>query len=375
MGLREATILAVILGSGLVAAADPNPTTAARPARPGAAAPKAERPDPAAQPGAKPAAEAGSAAPDDADADADADGKDEPVLPHLVGPRHVDLGNQTAIELPEGMVLLEKKEAQDLLRKAGDPPDGVVAMVLKPGSDWHVFIEYADSGYVDDSDANDLDASELLDSYREGTKEQNKKRTQLGFPELVIDSWSEMPRYERASHRLIWGIAAHSVKDKSINHFTRILGRSGYLSVDLIDSPEQLESAKKESAPLLAALQFNPGARYEDHTSGDKSSGIGLRGLVLGGAGVALASKLGLVAKLVLVFKKAFIVLFAAIAGAFRWLFRRKRATAEPIARHGGLAPSAPPSPDLSVDPPLGHAPDASGWSPPDRDPSDGSQG
>jgi len=47
--------------------------------------------------------------------------------------------------------------------------------------------------------------------------------------------------------------------------------------------------------------------------SSDKSSGIGLRGLVLGDAGVAVPSKLGLIAKLLLVFKKGFILIFAGI--------------------------------------------------------------
>jgi uncharacterized membrane-anchored protein len=334
MGLREATLFTVILGMTAAATADARPAKPAKPAKPPAADPKAAEAKPAEQPAA--AADAAPGKPGDAAAETD-----EQLPPHIVGPKHVDLGANTSIDLPDGMVLFERAVAQDLLRKSGDPPDDVVALVFKPGSDWHAFIEYTASGYIDDSDANDLDASELLESYRKGTEEQNKTRKAHGNLELFIDSWSEPPRYERASHHLVWGLLAHNAEGKVINHFTRILGRNGYLAIDLIDAPERLEASKKEALPVLQATHFDPGSTYADHVSSDRSSGIGLRGLVLGGAGVALASKLGLFAKLLLVFKKLFIVIGAAIAGLFRWLFRRKpAASSEPMAMG---PPSDPP--------------------------------
>jgi len=337
MGLREATLFTVILGMTAAATADARPAKPARAAKPPAADPKAAEAKPAEQPAA--ADDAAPGKPGDAAAETA-----EQLPPHIVGPKHVDLGDNTSIDLPEGMVLFERAVAQDLLRKSGDPPDGVVAMVFKPGSDWHAFIEFSESGYIDDSDADDLDASELLDSYRKGTEEQNKTRKALGKLELFVDSWSEQPRYERASHHLVWGLLAHNAEGKVINHFTRVLGRNGYLAIDLIDAPERLEASKKEALPILQATHFNPGSTYADHVSSDRSSGIGLRGLVLGGAGVAVASKLGLFAKLLLVFKKLFIVIGAAIAGLFRWLFRRKpAASSEPMAIE---PPSGPPPGD-----------------------------
>lgn len=330
MGTREAIYFTMILGIAAAATADAKPTRS-KPAKPPAADAKA--------------ADAKAATPDDAapggSGEATAEAAEDALPPHIVGPKHVDLGDSTAIELPEGMVLFERAVAQDLLRKNGDPPDGVVAMVFKPGSEWHAFIEYSASGYIDDSDADDLDAGDLLDSYRKGTEEQNKTRKKLGKPELVIDSWSEPPRYERATHHLVWGLLAHDTDGKVVNYFTRILGRNGYLAIDLIDAPERLEASKKEALAILQSTHFNPGSTYADHVSSDHSSGIGLRGLVLGGAGVAVASKLGLLAKILLVFKKLFIVIGAAIAGLFRWLFRRKSsAGSEPMAMG---PPSGPP--------------------------------
>lgn len=343
MGLREVISVSVILGMVAVAGADRKPAKVG----PGKApASPAERPDPPDPADPQDPQDPATAALDTAAPAADT-GDTEQVPPHIVGPRRVDLGNATAIDLPDEMVLLERAEAQALLRKGGDPADGVVAMVLKPGSTWRVFIEYDDAGYIDDSDADDLDADDLLESYRKGTSEQNTRRKALGNPELVVDSWSEPPRYERAQHQLVWGLAGHSTEGKFINFFTRILGRNGYLSIDLIDAPERIEASKKEALAILQATRFNPGSTYADHTSSDRSSGIGLRGLVLGGAGVAVASKLGLLAKLLLVFKKLFIVVIAGAGGLLRWLFRRKPRAADAIDATPPASGGSPPPDDV----------------------------
>lgn len=378
MGLREAIITTIFLGFTTAAAADAKKPAKVEPAK---AATKpadrkpAERPDPAAAAGADAAksAAADAAGSDAKDADADdaqgdaTDEYPELAVPHLVGPKHVELGNNTSIDLPDGMMMLEHTEAQALLRKNGEPADHVVAIVFKPGWSWRASILYADSGYIDDSDADDLDAGELLESYRKGTEEQNKVRKSLGVPELVIDSWSEAPRYERSVHHLAWGINAHAVDGKVINFITRILGRNGFLSITLVDEPERIAIAKQQSLPVIQATRFNPGSTYADHVSSDRSSGIGLRGLVLGGAGVAVASKLGLLAKILFFFKKVYILIFVALAGLFRRIFRRKRDTAGDPGDLGVSVPTSapPPNPPPPSPPPTGGP----------GDPHDGSSG
>ncbi len=54
---------------------------------------------------------------------------------------------------------------------------------------------------------------------------------------------------------------------------------------------------------------------------------MGLRALVLGGTGIAVAkaAKVGLLAKFLLIFKKGFIVIFIAIGGFIKWLTGRKK--------------------------------------------------
>jgi uncharacterized membrane-anchored protein len=334
MGLREATFFTVILGMAAAATADAKPARSepAKTAKPAADPKAAERPDPGAATDATTKPGAGSGEPAAA----------EDTAPrHVVGPKHVELGGAASIDLPAGYWLFERAEAQELARKMGNSPDSVVATIVNPEADWLIVIHYHDDGYIDDSDAGDLDASELLDAIRKGTAEQNEKRKAQGVPELLIDGWTEPPRYERAQHHLVWGIAGHTTRGKVINFLTRILGRNGFVSVNLIDEPERIEASKKDALAILHATRFNPGSTYADHVSSDHSSGIGLRGLVLGGAGVAVASKLGLLAKVLLLFKKLFIVIGAAIAGLFRWLFRRKPAASSDPMSMG--PPSDPP--------------------------------
>jgi len=273
-------------------------------------------------------------------------------LPHVVGPKQVELGHQAQIDLPAEMVLFERAAAQELLRKGGNDTDGVLAAIvpLSDTSHWLVVIEADDVGYVSDSDANDLDASDMLDQFKRGTIEQNKKRVAMGVPELFLDGWSEPPRYERATRHLVWGLNGHASDGKVVNFFTRFLGRNGYVSVDLIDDPSTIEASKVQALSVLNALHFKPGARYEDHVGSDKDSGLGLKALVLGGAGVVIAKKTGILVALLLGLKKLFIVVAAAIGGFFKWLFGRKKQEPDPNLASSDT-PLPPSDPDL---PPAG---------------------
>jgi uncharacterized membrane-anchored protein len=293
---------------------------------------------PAPAPAPTEAAETGSAA------DAAAEDPLE-ARPHITGPKLVDLGHQAEVMVPEGMRLFEEVVARDLVQLGGGNPQGVVAVIAPPtGSPatWAIIIGADDAGYVTDKDADQLDAGAMLADFKVGTEEQNKTRVAKGIPALIIDGWSEPPRYDVAQHHLVWGLNAHDTDGKVINFFTRILGRAGYLSVNLIDDPATIEQSKKQAMSILTATHFKTGARYEDHASGDKDSGIGLKALVLGGAGVLVAKKTGLLVLLVVFLKKGFIIVIAAIGGFFRWLFGKKK---KDDAMASFVAPTSPPPP------------------------------
>jgi len=317
--------------------AKPTPAKKAAPAKKKPAAPKKKAPEP---PPEEPAVEAEhEPTPEEIEAS---------LPPHINGPKLVDLGNNIEIDLPAGLVLFEHAEAKAILEQGGNSAENVAAIIIKIGGDWMVSVDYDDVGYVTDKDADQLDAQELFNQYSEGNRQQNERRKAMGIAELFLDGWSEMPKYHNADHHLMWGLKGHSVDGPVINFFTRVLGRNGYMSIDLVDSPDRIEASKVETAPLFAATRFKTGFRYEDHAEGDKSSGMGLRALVLGGTGLAVmkVAKAGILIKILLVFKKLWIVLIVGIGGFFKWLFGRKKdeESYEPASDDSGTPPPADPS-------------------------------
>lgn len=275
-----------------------------------------------------------------------AQASDEP--PHITGPQHVELGHDCQIELPAGTVLLEHDEAKKIIERGGGHADNIVAMIFPIGDDnqtWEMSIDYDDVGYVSDKDADELDPAALLKQYQEGTEQDNQQKRALGKPELFLDGWNELPKYDKTSRRLVWGFNAHTIKRPNVNYFTRILGRNGYMSVDLIDSPDRMQLAKQQAAGVIGSTSFKTGATYADHKQGDKDSGMGLKALVLGGAGVVAYSAVkggGLIA-LLIALKKGIIVLVLGIGAFFKKIFGRTKKVQ--------LPPDGPPPSD---GPPVG---------------------
>src|SRR6185312_15618121 len=116
----------------------------------------ADKPKP--KPPAKAKAADKAPPPDDtaqADDGSAADGSAEPheTLAHINGPALVDLGHNTEIDLPAGMILAEHDVAKKIVEEGGGNGDDVVALIV-PADDaqsWSLQIDYSDEGYVDDS--------------------------------------------------------------------------------------------------------------------------------------------------------------------------------------------------------------------------------
>jgi uncharacterized membrane-anchored protein len=192
-----------------------------------------------------------------------------------------------------------------------------------------VSVEYDPAGYIKDEDAKNWDADELLQNLKDGTEAANENRARLGIAPLEVTRWIETPAYDSATQRLVWsaegrdkGAAADA--DNTVNYNTYLLGREGYVSLDLITSTSQIEAQKVVARNLLAAVKFNDGKRYADYdASTDKLAAYGLAALV---GGVA-AKKLGLLALGAAFFAKFFkLIVVAVVAGgaAMRKFFMRK---------------------------------------------------
>jgi len=136
----------------------------------------------------------------------------------------------------------------------------------------------------------------------------------------------------------VWALTVRGDTGTSVNLNTRILGRKGYASINLVTASDELATYRANGVEILRATSFGEGSRYEDFdASKDKVAEFGLTGLVLGGAGVGIAkvAKLGILAKfwkgflaLLVAGKKGIVALFAAIAAFARKLFGKKPAAA-----------------------------------------------
>ncbi len=240
--------------------------------------------------------------------------------------QQVQLDNGIAsFKLEEGLIFLDGKNTKAWKKQIKSvPSEEEIGAVIPDEEDstWIALFEYTDSGYIEDSEKDDIDADALLDSYKEGTAEDNKEKDPSMH--LFVDDWDVKPTYDADTNRLVWSLLAHNAQnEKIINYNMRVLTRTGYISIILVSDPEHLQADRKElEQRVMSTFQVTQGKRYEDFDkSTDKKAEYGLTGLVLGGAGLAVAKKLGFLA----VLKKFWIVIVAAIVGVWRLVTGKKK--------------------------------------------------
>jgi len=263
----------------------------------------------------------------------------ENVLPpgFKLGPQDLDLGEGLTLSIPKEHGYFDAPRAKEMLRKGGTRDvEGVLGAVvpLSETAKWAVILRFSGDGYIKDDES--LDAKEIFDAIKEGTEEMNEERKKQNIPELYVDGWFEEPRYDKAKHQMIWGLNGHTVEEGPfVNYNTHVLGRKGYISLNLITDSKSLAEDKLEVNRLLEKTAFKSGDRYEDFNKDtDKVAEYGLAGLVLGGAGLGAAKliKLGFFAKFFKVIvaalvagKKAVVALFVAAAAGIRSLLGLKK--------------------------------------------------
>lgn len=250
----------------------------------------------------------------------------------VTGPASVPLRDQATLQLPAGFVFIPQPEADQVLRSMGNRGGDSLNGLVFPMSDanWFAVVRYIQEGHIKDDDARDWNAGELLASLREGTEASNAERTRRGYPAMEVVGWAEAPKYDAATHRLVWSAStrdkgASPTEAMGVNYNTYALGREGYMSLNLVTGLAELPQHKQAALQLLGALEFNQGRRYADfNASTDKVAAYGLAALVAGAA----AKKLGLFAVL-LAFMAKFAKVIAVAAGGAVWgiarLFGRKR--------------------------------------------------
>ncbi|MEO8153495.1 MAG: DUF2167 domain-containing protein [Rhizobacter sp.] len=260
---------------------------------------------------------------------------DAPPFPKLNpehGPKSITLGDQGTLKLPAGYVYLNDQDAAAMLTYWGNPgPHKMLGMVLSEDdkASWAISLRFRKEGYVKDEDAKTWNADELFKSVKEGTEASNDERKKMGGGELHIIDWVQKPTYEQPTHRLAWGMRAEAIdgdhRDETVNYHTYVLGREGFIEMNLMTEPNALSAVKPRADELLGVTTFNDGKRYEDFSaSTDHVAEYGLAALIGGGL---IAKKIGLLATLGLLFAKFWkiaLVGLAVFGGGVAKLFGKK---------------------------------------------------
>jgi uncharacterized membrane-anchored protein len=254
------------------------------------------------------------------------------------GPQDIKLGDQAVLKLPESYGFIPNPSAKRLMAALGNQPgEDLMGLVVPLGEDqdWLIDIEFEKSGYIKDDDAKHWNVDELLDNLKQGTEEANKERSDRGIAELEIVGWVQKPEYAPASHHLIWSLEAKekgAAADQSpvVNYNTYVLGREGYISMDLITDMASVQGYTGSVRILLDDLEFDDGKQYENfNSSTDKVAEYGLAALI---GGVAL-KKLGffaLAAAFLVKIWKLLLVVLVGGASALRKFFKGNTTTLKP---------------------------------------------
>jgi len=147
---------------------------------------------------------------------------------------------------------------------------------------WFLVLAYFPAGHVMDDDAGRWDRSAMLAEIRRGLDPSNHARATDGAAETQVVGWVNPPSYDKAAHRLSWSIAIAETKaaetggavsasglqpgrQQDINFNTVILGRSGYISANLVMPLGDYPSFAATVQSIVAAIAFEPGRRYADY--------------------------------------------------------------------------------------------------------------
>lgn len=244
-------------------------------------------------------------------------------------------GAHATLNLGDGYYFLPAADAKRVLTEGwGNPPDSVtdvLGMVFPKGRTsydgaWGAVITYEDTGHVSDEDAAEQDYDQVLADMKASEEESNQAAREAGYSGSVTVGWAQAPTYDAASKTLIWArnIKFDGQDHNTLNYDVRTLARTGVLSINMVDSMDNLPVVKTAAADLSKTVQLSAGQRYADYNpSTDATAEYGLAGLVAAGAGVAVAKKAGLLGILLLVLKKGFVFILAGAAAVWAWFKRR----------------------------------------------------
>lgn len=244
------------------------------------------------------------------------------------------IGSMAEVGIPKGWRFTSTKGTGDMLKMYDNIPSGEeLGLLTTEGMGPWVIFEFDATGYVKDDEKNDMNADELLKGHQEGQEASNEYRKEQGLGALHVLGWALPPRFNDQTKNLEWALRIGSDSgNESINYNTRLLGRSGVMEIELVCSPDEMQTLLPQYQAIMADFQYLPGNTYAEYREGDKLSKYGLTALVAGGGAMA-AAKMGLFAKLGGLFAKlgkGIIVVIIAVGAGIKSIFTKLFCTKEP---------------------------------------------
>jgi uncharacterized membrane-anchored protein len=207
----------------------------------------------------------------------------------------ISIGNDLAtINVPEGYKFLDAEQSKTVLTDLwGNPPsDDTLGMIFPKGAHpmgddmiYAVEVSYSDEGHIKDDDSRDIDYDELLEGMQNDTEESNPERVRLGYQSIELVGWASAPFYDEINKKLHWAkeLKFDDYEVNVLNYNIRVLGRKGYLNLNVIGDMDALPNVKKDVDYILNSVEFNQGNRYEDFDESiDKIAAYGIGGLIAG---------------------------------------------------------------------------------------------
>ncbi len=242
------------------------------------------------------------------------------------GPTAIQMPGNATLQLPEGYVYLDRPNTRKYLELNENLSDGSEVMVAPADLSWTAYLGFLDEGYVKDDE--EIDAAALLQQLKDGTEAANEERRKRGWPDLHVVGWASPPAYNRETKRLEWATTLESEGSQGVNFFTKILGRRGHTSVQMVSNPDDLATSEVALNGVLGGFDYNAGNRYADFKPGDKVAEYGLAAMVVGGA-TAVAAKKGLlpaIGAFLAATWKFLLAGLAAAAASLKSIFKKKQA-------------------------------------------------
>jgi uncharacterized membrane-anchored protein len=205
------------------------------------------------------------------------------ALPWQTAPAEGAIASVAHVALTGGLRFLDETASSRFVELNGNPPRSGIWVLAPARIDWFAVFSFNRMGYVRDDER--LDADALLRALQQGDEGANAERRRLGMPTMRVDGWAVEPHYDAGTRRLEWATRLIDERgDVVVNHTTRILGRTGVMSVTLVSDPVNLTEDLRQFRTALAGLAYDQGETYAEYRTGDRVAQYGLAGLVLGGA-------------------------------------------------------------------------------------------